>query len=275
MAYASNPVDGTRIHFEDDGAGGADGIPVVLCGGILDSVADQRESALARGLAEVEYRRIFVDHRGLGGSDKPHDTAAYAMVRRVGDAVAVLDKLSIERAHFIGLSWGGRLVFGIAEHAPDRVASIVSIGQQPYAWPDSPITRAVSEGLEAGRTAGAAGLVEALERFWGVTFPPATRDRWLRNDVEAIAAAWPTVINEGPISKDLRRWRVPCLICIGAGDADFIDGARRAAAEIPGARFVALAGDHYQAHVSADEVLLDAVLETLRAASERATEDDR
>ena len=61
---------------------------------------------------------------------------------------------------------------------------------------------------------------------------------------------------------------VPRLICIGSADADFIDQARQAAAEIPRAQFVALAAaDHYRAHVSEDEVLLDAVLDTLRVNS--------
>jgi pimeloyl-ACP methyl ester carboxylesterase len=59
-----------------------------------------RESKLAQALPPDEFRLIYVDHRGLGRSDRPHDAAAYAMPLRVGDAVAVLDELGIERAHF-------------------------------------------------------------------------------------------------------------------------------------------------------------------------------
>jgi 3-oxoadipate enol-lactonase len=89
----------------------------------------------------------------------------------VGDAVGVLDELSIERAHFVGLSWGGRIGFGIGDHAQERVLSLVIGGQQPYEWPDSPLTRAVSRGLAAARTKGAEGVVEALETFWDIRFP--------------------------------------------------------------------------------------------------------
>lgn len=92
---------------------------------------------------------MFADHRGLGRSEKPHDPAAYAMARRAGDARAVLDALGIERAHFAVLSWGARLNFGIGEHAPERILSLVCAGQQPYAWPDTPLTRAVVAGLAA------------------------------------------------------------------------------------------------------------------------------
>jgi pimeloyl-ACP methyl ester carboxylesterase len=265
MTYATNHLDATRIYFEDDGGEGA---PVVLHGGFLDGVADVRESNLARSLPATEFRMIFVDHRGLGRSDKPHEPGAYAMRRRVADAVAVLDELAIGRAHFLGMSWGGRLAFGVGQHAPERVLSLVIVGQQPYGWPDSPLTRAVTEGLVVSRTRGAVGVVEALEAFWGVQFPNPRRAHWLDNDPAALEAAWTTVLAEGPVSDNLRAWRVPCLICIGSADTDFIDQARQAAAEIPGARFVALAAaDHYQAHVSEDAVLLDAVLDMLRVNS--------
>jgi pimeloyl-ACP methyl ester carboxylesterase len=120
MPYATNALDGSRVYFEDDGG---DGTPVVLHGGIIDSVDLVRESNIAQALQELptdEFRLIYAAHRGVGRSDKPHEVEAYAMPLRVADAVAVLDELGIERAHFIGNSWGGRLGFGIGEHAPER-----------------------------------------------------------------------------------------------------------------------------------------------------------
>jgi pimeloyl-ACP methyl ester carboxylesterase len=91
---------------------------VILHDGVADSVQDTREWALVDALASAGYRVILADHRGHGRSDKPHDSAAYAMVLRVADAVAILDQLGVQRAHFVGRSWGGRLCFGIGEHAP-------------------------------------------------------------------------------------------------------------------------------------------------------------
>jgi pimeloyl-ACP methyl ester carboxylesterase len=250
------------VYFEDEGG---DGAPVVVHGGFLDSVADLRSSAIAGRLPAGEFRLVYVDHRGLGRSDKPHDIEAYAMPLRVADAVAVLDGLGLERAHFIGMSWGGRLGFGIGEHAPERVLSLVIGGQQPYAWPDSPLTRAVTNGLAAARTEGMEALVQAFEAFWGVRFPDAQRARWLDNDPAALEAAWSAALAEGGISDDLRAWQVRCLIFMGAGDADFLEQARRAAEEIPQAELLVLEeADHYAAHMSQDEYLLDAVLRTLR-----------
>ncbi|HEV8281953.1 MAG TPA: alpha/beta hydrolase [Candidatus Limnocylindrales bacterium] len=184
---------------------------------------------------------------------------------RVADAVAVLVELGVERAHFVGTSWGGRLCFGIGEHAAERTRSLVIGGQQPYAWPDSPLTRSVTQGLVRARTEGMEALVTALEEFWGVRFPETRRARWLGNDPAALDAAWRAALSEGTISDDLTSWRVPCLIFIGASDTDFLEQARDAAAEIPGAEFMSLVGlDHYGAHTDQDDPLLQAVLRTLR-----------
>lgn len=154
MPYARNALDGTGVYFEDDGG---DGVPVVFHGGIVDSVPLLRASHIARALQALpEFRLIYVDHRGVGRSDKPHDQAAYAMPLRVADAMAVLDELGIQRAHFIGTSYGGRLGFGIGELAPERVLSLVVGGQQPYAIDrEGPLFRVVAESLLASRTKAA------------------------------------------------------------------------------------------------------------------------
>ena len=255
------------MYFEDEGGAGT---PVVLYGGILDSVELVRSSHIARALEELsaEFRLIFADHRGLGGSDKPHDVEAYAMPLQVADAVAVLDELGVERAHLVGRSYGGRLAFGMGAHAPARVLSLVAGGQQPYAVdPDGPLARVIAGVFEATRREGARAFVEALEGYWDVRFPDAERLGYLAQDGEAVAAAAEAMLTQGAISEDLRTWRVPCLIYLGAGDVDFVEQARRAADEIPNARFVALDDlDHYGAHFEADSVI-PAVLQTLRESS--------
>jgi hypothetical protein len=53
-----------------------------------------------------------------------------------------------------------------------------------------------------------------------------------------------------------------------ANEMGFLEQAQRAAREIPMAEFLALGdANHYAAHTSQDELLLDAVLRTLRANS--------
>ena len=266
MPYARNSEDGTRVYFEDDGGSGT---AVVLYGGLLDSVDLVRSSDIAKALKELtdEFRLIFADHRGLGRSDKPRNVEAYAMPLRVADVTAILDELGIERAHFIGTSYGGRLCFGIGEHAGERVLSLVIGGQQPYAInPQGPLARVVKEGVAATKTEGIKALVETLERFSNIRFPDAQRTRYLKNDPAAITAASDAMLNEDNIVTNLQSWQFPCLIFVGAGDADFHDQARRAANEIPNAEFLDLQGvDHLGAHLQHD-IVVPAVVRTLRAA---------
>jgi 3-oxoadipate enol-lactonase len=189
------------------------------------------------------------------------------MPLRVADAVSVLDALEVERAHFVGSSYRGRLGFGIGEHAPERVLSLVIGGQQPYAIdPDGPLAYAVTQTLAESRREGTLEpFVKALESFAGGRFPDALRARWLDNDPVAIEAAWSAALAEGEISEDLGAWEVRCLIYAAAGDVDFHDQARRAAGEIPNAEFISLEElEHVSAHLAQVDPVLPAVLRTLR-----------
>lgn len=261
MSYATNPIDGLRVYFED---GGGVGAPVVFYTGFLDPLEVAQASGIAVGLRD-EFRLIFADHRGHGRSDKPHEPEAYSLSSRVADHTTVLDKLGIDRSHVIGVSWGARLGFAIGEHAPDRVRSLVLCGNQPYEWDlTTPVAKAVAAAVEASTTKGMQGLVEVFEAGLGVRFPEPARTLELQNDPQAIYAAWRSVYAEGAIADHLSMWQVPCLIYAGTAD-EMHDAARRAAEEIPGAKFLSLAG---HTHISAEgevEQVLDAVRRLLRS----------
>jgi pimeloyl-ACP methyl ester carboxylesterase len=264
VPHATNPHDGTRVYFEDGGGAGA---AVVLYGGILDSVELVRRSSIARALQEVsdEFRLVYADHRGLAGSDKPQDVDAYAMSLQAADAVAVLDELDVRRAHFVGASYGGRLCFGIGEHASARVLSLVVGGQQPYAMDSTgPLTRAMDGVLDRTRRDGVHVFVEALEGYWNTRFPEPERTGYLAQDGGAVAAMAESLLTQGDISPDLTAWTVPCLAYLGSGDVDFVDGARRAATEIPHMELITMDGlDHLGTHYLAERVV-PAVLRHLR-----------
>lgn len=264
MPYATNARDASRVYFEDDGGRGA---PVVILGGFLDPVELVRAAPVARALRELhdELRLVFIDHRGHGRSDKPHDAEAYAMPLRVADVVAVLDDLGIEQAHVLGISWGGRLCFGIGEHAPERVRSLVVIGQQPYAIdPDGPLARVVGRALAASEEQGIEALVLAFEAIAG-RYPDGVRATYLSCDAAAMRAAWEAARAEGAVSEDLGGWDLRCLICVAADDADFFEQARHAAREIPNAEFVPIEGtDHLGVDTAEADPILPAVLRIFR-----------
>jgi pimeloyl-ACP methyl ester carboxylesterase len=267
VSSATNARDATQISFEDDGGGGA---PVLILGGFLDPIELVRRAPIAEALARFtdEFRLIFVDHRGHGRSDKPHDAAAYAMPLRVADVVAVLDELQIPRAHLLGISWGGRLCFGVGRHAPERVRSLIAIGQHPYEIDrNGPLARVVGDALEASMQRGIEALVEAFEAIAG-RYADDVRSTYLACDAEAMRAAWEAAIAEGAVVEDLSTWGLRCLICAAEDDADFFEDAQRAAAEIPNAEFVAIPGtDHLGVDTARVDPILPAVLRTLRDSS--------
>lgn len=267
MSSATNARDAARVYFEDDGG---EGTPVVILGGFLDPIDLVRRAPIARALRELadEFRLIYVDHRGHGRSDKPHEAGAYAMPLRVADVVAVLDELGIERAHFLGISWGGRLCFGLGQHAAERVRSLVIVGQQPYAIdPGGPLARVVGEALAASRERGIETLVEAFEAIAG-RYPDDVRSAYLACDAAAMRAAWEAAMAEGAVGENLEAWEVRCLICVAEDDVDFFDQAKRAANEIPNAEFVSIEGtDHLGVDTARADPVLPAVLRTLRETS--------
>ena len=264
MPYATNPLDGIRVYFEDSGGNAP---AVLFYTGFADPLEVAKASRLARELS-TEFRLICADHRGQGRSDKPRDEGAYALATRAADAVAILDTLSIERAHFLGSSWGARLGFALGEYAPERVLSLVLCGNQPYAWDlDSPTAQAVAAAVTASRRDGMVGFVERFETSIDYRFPEPDRT-WIleKNDPAALEAAWKSAAAESPISQDLRTWQVPCLICVGEAD-EMYDSARRAAEEIPGANFISLAGhSHISAFYEADALLLPHIFDLLHSA---------
>jgi pimeloyl-ACP methyl ester carboxylesterase len=167
MPYAINPLDGIRTYFEDEGGSGP---PVLVYPGFTDPVEYARTSPLVRGL-EGRFRLVFADHRGQGRSDKPRDVGSYSLRTRVADAAAVLDSLRIERAHYLGFSWGARLGFAMGEHAPERLLSLVLCGNQPYEWPvGGPMWNAVSEALAVGNRDGMGAFVVHWELSIGERF---------------------------------------------------------------------------------------------------------
>jgi pimeloyl-ACP methyl ester carboxylesterase len=118
VAYVDN--DGVRIHYLVEGKGP----PLFLHMGFSVDLTGWYEWGYVDALKD-DYRLILIDPRGHGKSDKPRDSAAYQAAQRVGDVVAVLDDLGVERTHYLGYSMGGRIGFEVAQLAPSRLCSLI------------------------------------------------------------------------------------------------------------------------------------------------------
>lgn len=90
--------------------------------------------AFLRALTGAGYRVIRFDQRGTGASDWMPEWSPehpYTLVDLARDAVAVLDATGTERAHLVGLSFGGMVAQEVAILAPDRVASLTLMSTSP------------------------------------------------------------------------------------------------------------------------------------------------
>lgn len=240
MPYADN--DGVLVHYRVEGVGK----PLVLQHGFTESIEDWSECGYVDALKD-QYRLILIDARGHGGSDKPHDPGAYRLETRVGDVVAVLDALKIEKSHFWGYSMGGWIGFGMAAFVPQRVERLVIGGQHPFARSMEHLRWMVRAGIEGGPDAFLLAFRE--------TFGPAEgafAERLCTADLRAYLAL---LQDRGSLDEFLPRMSMPC--CLYAGDADDVCGQARSASErIPCAEFFSLAGlDHCEAFTRAELVL--------------------
>lgn len=89
---------------------------------------------LARRLVDAGHSVLAVDLRGHGesGREPPWDTATH-----VDDLLETLDEVGVERASWIGHSFGGRLVAEAAARAPQRSVRLVLLDpglQVPVAY---------------------------------------------------------------------------------------------------------------------------------------------
>jgi len=203
MPYANH--QGTRIHYEVEG----EGPPLVLQHGFTGNLKRWYSFGYVDAL-KADYQLILVDARGHGASDKPHDPAAYALPLRVGDVLAVLDALHLDKVDYWGYSMGGWIGFGMAKYAAQRVHSLVIGGAHPYEQRLPASSRLDGSDPEAFLAA----LFGRLQ-VDAAAIPPALREELLANDFRALAAAQ----QDRPSLEDmLPTMTMPC--CLYAGDAD-------------------------------------------------------
>lgn len=110
----------TRVLFTGGGS------PVLFLHGNLSSATWWEETMLA--LPE-NYQGIAPDQRGFGDADPSMKIdARRGMGDLVDDVLALLDELHLERAHVIGNSMGGNVVWRMLRDVPDRIISATLAG---------------------------------------------------------------------------------------------------------------------------------------------------
>ena len=247
------------LTFEVRIEGNSDGSWVILSHPILTSMAIWASQIGALG---SRFKLLRYDTRGHGGSDIP--SGAYRIDDLVGDAIGLMDALSIEKAHFVGLSLGGVTAIGLAMAHPGRLSSVSICSARADATAAS--RAAWEERIHLAAEKGMAALVEPTVRRWfaaaGSSEKPAVRAMIGSTSVEGFAGC-ARVLQALDLEPSLHKIAVPALLLVGSED-DVLPGINKTmAARIPGARMVTIPGAGHLPNVEQPAAFSAALLEFL------------
>src|SRR4029079_17426587 len=120
---------GPGLTFDALAAGPLNGPLVLLLHGFAESFHTWRSQVAA--LAAAGYRAVAPHQRGYSPGARPNnaDASTYEFDKLVGDAmnIAAACGHAVRRFHLVGHDWGGSIAWGIADRAPQRLASLTGL----------------------------------------------------------------------------------------------------------------------------------------------------
>jgi pimeloyl-ACP methyl ester carboxylesterase len=116
-------IDGIRVHYQE--AGEKSNPALVLIHGFASSTLVWSKVFLH--LAAAGFHVIAVDLLGFGYSGKPRD-GEYTIAGQASFLMTLLEHLGIQRATFVGSSYGGAVAATFALDHPERVEKLVLVG---------------------------------------------------------------------------------------------------------------------------------------------------
>jgi pimeloyl-ACP methyl ester carboxylesterase len=236
------------------------------------------EQLVARG-----YRAIRFDNRDVGLSTWLKAGDSYRLSDMAADAAAVLDALSIRKAHVAGVSMGGMIGQTLAVEHPDRVASLTSIMSStgateamrstpeaaavlntPAPNPETDLEAFIAHGMKNARTIGSPGYPwdEAMLRERVISemrraYNPA-----------GVARQLAAIRGEGDRTEQLKTVRAPTVVLHGAEDPRITPaGGEATARAIAGAELRVVPGMGHDLPPALYDTIIDAIV----AAASRAT----
>lgn len=237
--------------------------PVVVLSNSLGSTTAMWDANLAA--VEEEFRVVRYDTRGHGGSPVPN--GPYTIDDLTDDVVALLDRLHVGSAHFVGLSLGGMTGMRLAARNPERVARLVVLCTGARLGPSSVWT----DRAATVRTDGAQAVAESVVGRW---FTPAylAANPEVRAASEAMVAGTPAegyagcceVIAQMDLRADLPAISAPTLAIAGADDPATPARHLAAIAEaVPDARLLVVDDAAHLANAQQPDFVTPAILEHL------------
>lgn len=233
--------EGCPLHVEVEGPADAPAVVFSNSLGADLSMWEQQVAPFSRLFRVVRY-----DRRGHGRSGVTPGPYSIAQLGR--DALAILDGLTLAKAHWVGLSMGGMVGQWLGANAPERLGKLVLANTSSFVPDKQPWHDRIA-------TIRAGGLDAIVDKVMSIWFTEDFRER----DPAAVArirAAFLMTPLDGYIAcgeavrdmdqRDLlERITVPTLVIAGRFDMSTpIDAAEFIRRRIPGAQLTILEAAH-------------------------------
>jgi 3-oxoadipate enol-lactonase len=247
----------SRLHYE---LAGPEHAPVVILANSLGATLrmwDPQLEPLTRS-----FRVVRFDTRGHGGSAVP--PGPYTIDELADDVRALLDRLELEKVHYVGLSLGGMIGMRLAAEHPDRIDRLVVLCTSALLGP----AELWHDRAAKVRRRGTASVAEAVVARW-YTKPFQTRHPDVIAAAQKMLASTPRegyaacceAIAAMDLTADLANITAPTLVMAGADDlATPVDHLTRIAATIPNADLVVVPEAAHLATSEQPELVTAAIL---------------
>jgi pimeloyl-ACP methyl ester carboxylesterase len=151
--------DGTRLYFEEAGAGSA----VVF---VHEYAGDWRTWEPQMRHFSRSNRCVTYSQRGYPPSDVPTDGARYGQDIARDDVIDLMDALKIDKAHIVGHSMGASTALHVGIRYPQRCISVTAAGCGYGSSPDPKVVEAMRlQSRETGQMFASEDFKTAAARY--------------------------------------------------------------------------------------------------------------
>jgi len=213
-----------RLHTRTWGGANADAVVCVhgitQHGGIFEPLAQR----LVQGGRHV----VAVDLRGHGESDRE---PPWTLGAHVDDLLETIDALGVERAAWVGHSFGGRLIAELANRVPERVSRLALLDPGLHVPPDQALRQAEIDRLDwsFATVDGATNALLASDTI--VAAPEEVVAAYVKDDVQrgpdgrfrfsfcpsTVVAAWSEMAQPAPSVAELSTLLVAAMVPLHDG----------------------------------------------------------
>ena len=227
-------ADGTGLYYEEAGSG----TPVVF---VHEFAGDYRTWEAQMRHFTRSHRCVTYSQRGYPPSDVPSEPERYGQDVARADVIALMDALSIDKAHVVGHSMGAYTALHVGIRHPQRCISVTAAGCGWGSLPDPAAREAMRKvALENARMFREKPMAESAAIYGdgAMRHPQKHKDprgyaefiRMLSEHspaghaltMERLQARRPTFWD---MEADLKKFSVPLLIVVGDEDESCLDGS--------------------------------------------------